>query len=229
MAEWDLFVDESGRFSVAGEHTLIGGVLIPHEQNGGNAMFKAWENEIRNELTETGTVSKAMLEAGDQWHLFLSKGKDSKMSPEEEARYQEIKQNPRYIFDHCCENNSNSTRWKTQQYCLKAYMEKLKTINGFPVVFDNPHGLYHIDSNSTFMTIIANGVIRLYNHLRDLTPDENVWLYIHAASRLNVTKVKQGNLYAYSPVAGTENVLNVELYVNQIKNSVFLNGGHALL
>ena len=229
MAEWDLYVDESGRFSVAGEHTLIGGVLIPHEQNGGNTMFKAWENEIRNELAQSGVVTKAMLEAGDRWHLFLSKGKSGKMSATEEAEYNEIKQNPRYIFDHCCENNSNTTRWRTQEFCLNAYMKKLKAVNGFPVVFDNPQGLYHIDSNSTFMTIIANGIIRLYNHLRNLTHSESVWLYIHAASRLNVTKVKQGDLYEYSPVAGPEDVLNVELYVNQIKNSVFLNGGHALL
>lgn len=229
--EWDLYLDESGSFTNRGEHTLIGGVLIPHDSHPDNNMFILWQREIRKALCLTGEYTQEQLAAGDEWHqLKVMGGKQNRFRQEaQKNRFEALSAQTKYVFEHCCENKTSPKRWRVQHYVLGEYLKRLRSIGGRIVVFDNPRGYYHIDSNSTFMTIFANGILRLYNqlHTQDLAGETVV--YIHAASRLNVTRVYEPDLYEVSPLPGNENNLNMQLYINQIKNCVFLNGGHTLL
>ena len=51
--EWDLYLDESGEFRYPKQHTLIGGVLIPHKKNPTLADFAKWEKDIRSRVEES--------------------------------------------------------------------------------------------------------------------------------------------------------------------------------
>lgn len=232
MAEraYDLYLDESGSFEKKGEHTLIGGVMIPHEQNLSFEVFSSWEEEIRSSITDSGVYGQDHLALGDEWHVLLQKKKRKRiMTSAENQRFLELDKVKKYVFDHCCENDKSPERWKAQGWVLKEYLKKLKSLGGVPVVFDNPNGIYYIDSNTTFMSIFAGGFVKLYNSLMEQYPGDQVVIYVHAASRFNVTREKEKEQYEVSPLAGKGISLEKKLYTNQIENYVFLNGGYNLL
>ena len=230
LREYDIYLDESGSFEKKGEHTLIGGVLIPHDQAPSFDEFRNWEREIRSALPDLGVYTQADLAAGDEWHdLFLRSRSRGGLSKSESERFNELGNTKRYIFDHCSKNPSSSDRWKAQAWVLKEYLKKLSSIGGFPVVFDNLDGIYYIDSNTTFMSIFASGIVKLYDSLMKQYPADEITLYIHAASRLNITKKNEPGQYEVSPLAGKEANLERSLYINQISNYVLLNGGFELL
>lgn len=230
---YDLFLDESGAFMKKGEHTLIGGVLIPHDSMPGPDVFSQWEKEIRISLAESGTASTDTLDRGDQLHdLYVSGGRRGNLTRTEQEKYDQLRSKEFYIFDHCSENGQIgmcSRRWIIQGRALEEYLNRLQTIHGVPIVFDNPDGIYHVDSNTTFMSIFANGLVQLYSLLREKDPDGETILYIHAASRKNMTREVEKSKLAVSPTAGEQATLEQRLYLNQIRNCVFLNGGSDLL
>ena len=226
---FELYLDESGKFLDKGEHTLVGGVLIPHEQKPTLSDFRRWGSEIRSRITETGVFLPRDLETGDLRHSLKNDH-----SPEGERQFRETEQKKWYIFDHCSENvdkdgKSISGRWAAQGWILEQFMGKVTAAGGFPVIFDNPNGIYHIDSNTTFMSVFASGIVLLYNELMRQYPEDSILLNIHAASRENITKSKEPDKYNVSPLAGKQGTLERQLYINQIENYVFLNGGSDLL
>ena len=232
MAEkaFDLFLDESGSFTKKGEHTLVGGVLIPHEMNPSSEMFRKWEADIRSGISSSGVYDPRDLAAGDEWHdLFVKSRRKNGLSGAESLRFSELEQSKRYVFAHCSENPAAADRWKAQGWVLDEFLKRLSGVQGIPVLFDNPNGVYHIDSNTTFMSVFASGVVRLYDHLMETYPNDGIVLYIHAASRANITRKLETDQYDVSPLAGKEANLERSLYLNQIRNFVFLNGGFELL
>jgi len=232
MAEkiFELYLDESGSFVRQGEHTLIGGVLIPHKRNPSAKTFRAWEKEIRSAISESGVYDQQDLAAGDEWHdLYIRSGRKPGLSAKDSQRFAELEKTKRYVFAHCRENERTPARWIAQGWVLREYLKRVNEIEGVPVIFDNPEGVYYIDSNTTFMSIFAGGVVKLYDGLMKRFPKEEIILNIHAASRLNVTRKFEKEQYDISPLAGEEANLERSLYINQISNYVFLNGGYELL
>ena len=227
---FDLYLDESGSFEKKGERTLIGGILVPHEQNPSMELFSSWEGEIRAAISETGAYNLDDLARGDEWHDLEQKKKWMKsLSPSESQRWAELDSAKKYVFAHCSENKASKERGIAQAWVLREYLKRLKGLGGVPVIFNNPDGVYHIDSNTTFMSIFAGGFVKLYNYFMENYPGEEIFIYVHAASRLNVTKKYEQEKHEVSPFAGKEKVLEKRLYVNQVKNYVFLNGGFELL
>jgi len=228
MIEWDLYLDESGAFKKKGEHTLIGGFLLPHHQVNKN-MFEEWRRDIRNRIEDAKTITKQQLDDGDRRLQLDFKKKRNAFSEDDQQKLKQIHQRGYYAFDHCNDNKKQAFRWSTQRWVLEQYMEKIRSAKGYPVIFDNPRGVYHVDSNTTFMSIMANGLIRLYNDLKKRDPNKKIVLYIHAAFRTNITRRDQKDCYEISPVKGEQYILDKGLYINQIKNLLFLNGGQELL
>ena len=227
---FDLYLDESGSFEKKGEHTLIGGVMIPHEQNPSLQDFRTWEADIRSAIAGSGEYEQKDLLAGDEWHdLFIKSKRKPGLTAQESQRFAELENTKRYVFAHCSENGKTPARWKTQGWVLREYLKRLSAVSGVPVLFDNPDGVYYIDSNTTFMSIFAGGVVKLYDDLMKKYPKDEIILNIHAASRLNVTRKYEKDQYEVSPLAGKEANLERNLYINQINNYVFLNGGFELL
>lgn len=236
---FDLYLDESGSFESAGEHTLIGGVIIPHSSNPSLKQMLSWETDIRSRISQSGIFDTEALNMGDEWHSFLRKSDPLKrrLNPDEEDRLKKFNSKKHYTFNHCSENFfirknekvSVPGRWEAQGWVLKEYLKKVQKLGGFPVVFDNPNGIYHIDSNTTYMAIFASGIVQLYHNLMQRFPGQEIVLYIHTAARLNVTKKSEPEKYRISPTAGKEANLERSLYLNHIKNFVFLNGGSDLL
>lgn len=227
--EWDLYLDESGKFEQQGERTLIGGVLLPRRDKDNMRLLAEWRDDIRSRIAESGIYTGEDLLRGDSLHDLNTIKKSRNLQPQQIDEYERLEASKHYIFDHCSENKSPD-RWKVQPWVLSQYIAKLKEAGGAIVVFDNPGGVYRIDSNTTYMTIFANGLVRLYADLKRRNPQEYIYLYTHAASRVNVTWKYEVTKHRVSPVAGAPYVpLEKELYINQVKNCVFLNGGYDLL
>lgn len=213
--EWDLYLDESGAFQTDGAHTLIGGFLLPHDEGSREALFDRWCKEIRSDIISSGIYSEEELRRGDEIHR-----KNSKTSSNSGERF--------YVFGHCRETPSSASRWKAQRLVLDRFTKKIEAAGGRIVVFDNPDGIYRIDSNTTFMTVFANGFMKLYNALK-ASSGEGTVININAASRKNITRAKEGDRIGISPLGGNGPVLDKGLYLNQIRNLIFLHGGHSLL
>ncbi|MGI6236033.1 MAG: hypothetical protein ACOYI7_00610 [Candidatus Excrementavichristensenella sp.] len=227
--EWDLYLDESGKFKQEGERTLIGGVLLPRRDKDNMRLLAEWRDDIRSRIAESGIYTGEDLLRGDSLHDLNIIEKRKNLQPQQTDEHERLKASKYYIFDHCSENISTPDRWGAQRWVLSQYVAKLKEAGGAIVVFDNPGGVYRIDSNTTYMTIFANGLVRLYADLKRRNPQEYIYLYTHAASRINITQQKEEAKYKVSPVAGAFYTLEKELYINQVKNCVFLNGGYHLL
>lgn len=120
MAEkiFELYLDESGSFVRQGEHTLIGGVLIPHKRNPSAKTFRAWEKEIRSAISESGVYDQQDLAAGDEWHdLYIRSGRKPGLSVKDSQRFAELEKTKRYVFAHCRENERTPARWIAQGGC----------------------------------------------------------------------------------------------------------------
>lgn len=232
--EYDLYLDESGKFMKSGEPTLIGGFLIPHHKHFSEAMAADWCERIKGNLIHAGLQTETSLSNGQDVHRLRLRNRHL---PDHEIELLIRQQNliGYYIFEHCSENKlTANNKWGTQAYVLDEFAKRIASLNGKIVIFSNPNGEYHIDSTTTYMTIFSLGFLNLY---RSLTEEDGTFpiIHIHAAERKNTLLSDEEELLADTPLpymdqAGNPSrVLVSGQYIAQVKNCAFLNGGVDLL
>ena len=184
-----------------GRKCLIGGFICPRNNVSRETML-AWKREI----TAIPEVSDLM------------------------QRY------PNWKYDHCTENGVDSIaqkrlRQEIQCKVLEEYKKRLEPLGGCFVVLDNPSGYYNIDNTTTFLTVLAKGLLLLFYEKRQMIDS----LHVHFASRKNVTLTDHPEELRASPTRVMEpgktdgrTILGSQ-YTNQIRNHAFLQGGQQLL
>lgn len=138
---WDLYIDESGTFdSVDGkgrrEHNLIGGFILPHGRFSRQA--EPWFKQIRHAVYDRfGSEQLDHINRNNRW-------KRKKNDPDEEAHEE-------FDFTHACNNRAisreiegssaiNDTIRQAQLMILDEYRQRIESLGGIIVVFDDPTG-----------------------------------------------------------------------------------------
>ena len=184
-----------------GEHCLIGGFLCPAGRMN-EQVAAAWNYDIQQD-----PYVKEALDAFGHWK-----------------------------FDHCCKNRCSTSTKKihrglVQTRVVETFSKKLEAIGGKLVLFDHPSGTANVDNTTTFLSVLAKGLMMLFYDLQADTTS----LKVHFASRRNNTRLDDHEALLVSPTkvrnegmkdAGV--ILPVQ-YANQISNLAFLQGGQSLL
>ncbi len=222
--EYDLYLDESGKFDSSKERKLIGGFLLPRkkadysEQNA-LKMFYVIRNTALEKAKQKGLLNDEALKNGERKHY---------KSPDFDAS------SDWYIFDHCCENNYDRRencldRAPIQKFVLREFVKQITDRGGRVVLFEDRQRISKIDDNTTYLSCFALGLMRLYIVLKKEQSAEEVRVFVHSASRRNNTLIEEKRNETVSPCGSSEKTIPGELYINQVKNCVFLNGGAVLL
>ena len=184
-----------------GEHCLVGGFLCPAGRMN-EQVAASWNYDIQQD-----PYIKEALEAFGNWK-----------------------------FDHCCENQCRTNAKKRnrgvlQTRVIETFSKKLEAIGGKLVLFDHPSGTANVDNTTTFLSVLAKGLMMLYYDLQADTTS----LKVHFASRRNNTRQDDHEALLVSPtrvrkegITDAGVILPIQ-YANQISNLAFLQGGQALL
>lgn len=184
-----------------GEHCLIGGFLCPAGRMN-EQVAASWNYDIQQD-----PYVKEALDAFGNWK-----------------------------FDHCCENQcqtntKNIKRNVLQTRVIETFSKKLEAMGGKLVLFDHPSGTANVDNTTTFLSVLAKGLMMLFYDLQSDTTS----LKVHFASRRNNTRQDGREALLVSPTRVQKEgmrdagiILPIQ-YANQISNLAFLQGGQALL
>lgn len=184
-----------------GKHCLVGGFLCPAGRMN-EQVAASWNYDIQQD-----PYVKEALEAFGNWK-----------------------------FDHCCENQCRTdtkkrNRGVLQTRVVETFSKKLEAIGGKLVLFDHPSGTANVDNTTTFLSVLAKGLMMLYYDLQADTTS----LKVHFASRRNNTRQDDSNALLVSPTRVQKEgmkdkgvILPIQ-YANQISNLAFLQGGQGLL
>lgn len=261
MISYHLYLDESGKFDKQsdGKHALIGGFLckseiidIPVTEE----IAYQWRTEIMQKLIQEKLQTDETLRRGRDYKAITDKIRNIEKKKEqgltsgrEDKEYyilQKTKENylekGLYVFDHCTENsemiikdnlNNTCNTLETIRYILNAFYNIIASQeDGKIVIFQAPRYKFIIDTNTTYLTILTVGLMNLYLKLKKENNNQNIKLYVHAASRSSLLTKEEEET---TPLKDTDEcgnptrVLSPRPYQKQIENFSYLNGGYSLL
>ena len=128
--------------------------------------------------------------------MLISGDEDRSLMPQEwnrqarETGKKTPKVSPEYLaaydFDHCTENKGRE-RWLIQKNMCRSYLENMKEIEARPVFFYADRDFLDVDSTTTYISILAKGLIQLFSQLRSERPGDEIKLFAHVAIREHTT------------------------------------------
>ena len=264
MNTYHLYLDESGKFDKTQQHCLIGGFLCKGEAFEKEEAKKIL-SDVRNSFSEDAAFKRILDEGKRLTELKQERFKIREKLHNENVSYNERKRLCKqrdalsnqiesievdYIFEHCSENSRTPERWRRQKQILERFEAKLEEARSETrfVVFTAPKDKFYIDVNTTYLTVMSLGLMRLYNALQKENGGIPVDLYIHTAARKNTlvkgedededqeAQLERKEQLANTPLPADKdedgNVphnLTLGQYQAQLQNCAFLRGGYSLL
>ena len=241
MAQWDLFVDESGsfnRFDDRGnpEHNVVGGFILPRGVYSGK-LASQWAQEIRTVIN--GRYGGMEIQTFNRYNPW--KVRD---------QYRNLVAHEEFDFTHACNNHfvrdedlpedlSVSARERNdllrsiQLDILDGYARRILAQKGRIVIFDEPAGLDFGGNTPTYLTIIGKGITILYNQLQLLYDDPQPELFCHIARRTNEERDYEGQrtetgvITLQQAPGGNINRIEKEQYQKTIRNMAFAIASNA--
>ena len=261
MRSYHLYLDESGKFDKQndGKHALIGGFLCKSEIGSipvTEEIAYRWRTEIIQKLVQEKLQTHETIRRGRDYKAVTDKikkiekkreqGCTSKTEDKEYVILQEVRDNylkmGLYVLDHCTENsemisrdrlNNTTNTLKTIRYVLNEFYNNIASQeDGKIVIFQAPRYKFAIDINTTYLTVLTVGLMNLYLKLKKENNNQNIKLYVHAASRSSLlTKEEEETtpLKDFDENGNPTRVLSPRPYQTQIENFSYLNGGYSLL
>ena len=190
---WDLYIDESGTFDTVDskgrrEHNLIGGFILP--QGRFSRQADPWFKQIRHAVYDRfGSEQLDHINKNNRWKR--------KKSDPDEASHEE------FDFTHACNNRAvsreiedssviNDTIRQAQLMILDEYRQRIESLDGKIVVFDDPTGEDFGGNTPNYLTILGKGIVALYSRLQQITGEISPDLYLHIARRSNQERDANG-------------------------------------
>lgn len=90
----------------------------------------------------------------------------------------------KYILAHCSENHIiTSPRKDLQPMVLRILANKIKEVNGIPVIFFSPKGICGDNAEMNYIAVLSQGYAQLLAKLQQLYPNSSIRVYPHPSRR----------------------------------------------